>query len=183
MKNLKLKAFFTEKQVNEQLDFLATPDDVLAQKDTYYKTNDDSRLKIREQSSLRSKIENSYAIHYERSDIEGEKLSVYDFFQFNKKESKKRGSVIEFIKVFGCVLIREIVVEKTRSLFLYENARIHIDTVVGLGELFVKIKVVIETKEQEKNASELLNYIVNKLQIKECDRIDIGYRELLLRKK
>lgn len=183
MKNLELKALFTEKQVRENLYFLAIPDDVLTQKDTYYKTNDGSRLKIREQTSSNPKLENSYAIHYERPDIKGEKLSIYDFFQFDSEENKKKGSIIDFIKVFGCVLTREIVVEKTRTLFLYKNARIHIDTVVGLEGLFVEIEVVINTKEQEENASGLLNYIVDKLQIKECDRIDVGYRELLLRKK
>jgi predicted adenylyl cyclase CyaB len=172
MKNLELKAFNRLMFIPEILEEYYY--DTLIQRDTYFKTNDGSkRLKIREEeSSVRDK--RAYAILYDRPDTVDEKISNYDFYEISDCD--------QFIKVFGGALNKEIVVEKSRILYLYKNARIHIDTVKELGS-FVEIEVVIRNDDDESKSEELMKKIVKMLNISDDDKISVGYREMLSSKK
>ena len=168
MKNLEIKAHYKQNFVPQELDDLYY--DTLQQKDTYFSVIG-KRLKIRQEES--STVNRTYAILYDRPDTCDEKFSNYDFYEITNYN--------QFIKVFGPALKQEIVVEKNRVLYLYKNARIHFDTVTNLGS-FVEIEIVIKTKEDEDNSHRLMTHLCKILDIKNIDKISVGYRELLMEK-
>lgn len=162
MKNLELKAKRNSDNINiEEQYYIET----LYQKDTYYHVQN-GRLKIREERG-----KPSYAIYYTRPDQTEEKYCDYTFYPIDDFNL--------FTKVFGSALKQELVVEKERKLYLYENARIHFDNVKNLGQ-FIEIEVVIKTEEQEQNAELLMKKLKHLLDIKKEDSISYGYRELLI---
>jgi predicted adenylyl cyclase CyaB len=172
MQNLELKAYSSksDNESNKQkfLD-MNLKFQILSQKDTYFKTTK-GRLKMREQKDLTAQTSRAYAIFYERPDTEESKISNYDFYNINDPDM--------FIKVFGGALEKEIIVDKIRTVYFYQNARIHFDDVDGLGS-FVEIEVVINNFDEEKNSNNVMNDLINILNIKGEHRIKVGYRELL----
>jgi adenylate cyclase class IV len=167
MKNLEIKANCPNATVFEQFEkyYAGT----LNQTDTYYECNT-GRLKLREEQNKPSKI-----IHYDRSNEAVERISRFDFYPID--------NVDLFKKVFGGSLKVELTVTKTRKLYLYKHARIHHDRVDELpGKEFVKIEVLINNKEKEEHAPELMKKLLILLNIKNEDKIDVGYRELIIKK-
>lgn len=142
----------------------------LYQKDTYLKSryeNKEKRIKIRQEN------EHAYAINYCRENIDSEKISNYTFYKIE--------SVDDFMNVFGECFEIEIVVEKKRELFLYENARIHLDDVKNLGK-FIEIEIVINNEEEELKSHDLMDKILNMLNLKNLEKIAVGYKDLLQEK-
>ena len=140
----------------------------LIQTDTYYKVSN-GRLKLREE-----KGKSPYVIYYNRPNQKDSKISSYYCFNFK--------NIDEFKSVFDNVLTEELVVEKVRSLFLYENARIHLDKVKSLG-YFLEIEVVIRNKDEDDKSQLLMDKLIRELDITDCEKISIGYRELTLAEK
>lgn len=73
-----------------------------------------------------------------------------------------------------------VVVKKERKLYLYKNARIHLDTVENLPHSFVEIEVVIRSDDDANNAHLLMQELIDILNIKPDDKISVGYRDLLI---
>lgn len=167
LENLELKAYRRSQNGQALLDLSYA--DTLNQTDTYYNTSD-GRLKLREEVSKDN--QKAYFIRYDRTDEAVERKSVYDFYPVS--------DVALFKKVFGGALTEEIVVKKERKLYLYKNARIHLDTVAGLGK-FIEIEVVIRTKDEDIHAPQLMNQLIEILNIKPEDKLSLGYRELLMK--
>lgn len=164
MQNLELKAYRTSESGSE---FLSKHyRETLYQTDTYFKTNNGCRLKLREEQKR------AYVIRYDREDKNVERISEYDFYPIDDTNL--------FKKVFGCAFNVEVVVKKERKLYLYKNARIHLDTVENLPLSFVEIEVVIRSDEDAKNAQMLMQELIDILNIKSDDKISVGYRELLI---
>ena len=144
---------------------------ILNQTDTYFIV-EDGRLKLREEET------GNYFIRYYRPNVGTEKESIYHFYPVPY--------VDDFWTIFAGALTTEIVVKKTRQHYLYQNAKIHLDTVDNLGT-FVEIEVVIKNEEQDKNAKQLLDELMTIMNIDininnlSCNVIDVGYRELLMR--
>ncbi len=182
MKNLELKVRLpnpTEVQTIIKQYFI----EILDQTDTYFRVTN-GRLKLREEVG-----KEAFMIQYQRPDTATEKVSEYHLYPIP--------DVIQFWQIFGPTLQVEVVVKKIRHLYLYENARIHIDTVDDLGS-FLEIEVVINNEEQhfaqqndpkvlpqaepkkEKTASAVMEYLVNLMKITDCEKIKCGYRELLI---
>jgi hypothetical protein len=113
---------------------------------------------------------------YERPDTKEDKISDYVFYPIE--------DIALFLKVFGGALKTEIVVNKTRQLYMYENARIHVDTVDELGK-FIEIEVVIDENAvktgTQRDPHQIMDELVKAMEIKDEDRITCGYRELLLK--
>lgn len=82
--------------------------------------------------------------------------------------------------MFSCALNVEVVVKKERKLYIYKNARIHLDKVENLPHSFVEIEVEIRNDEEAHSAPKLMQELINILDIKTVDKISVGYRELLL---
>lgn len=139
--------------------------ETLHQTDTYYKTTD-GRLKLREEIG-----KDAYMVRYDRVDVAKERICKYDFFTIPDAKL--------FRKVFNGALQEDVVVKKERKLYIYKNARIHLDSVEGLSESFVEIEVVIRNEEQKKNAPELMAFLLNKLSISDSDKLSKSYRELI----
>ena len=105
----------------------------LCQKDTYFYT-DNGRLKLREEND-----NEPYFILYQRPDKASDRFSEYIFYPVK--------DLIQFRKVFSGSLLEELVVSKTRLVYLIRNARIHLDTVKDLGT-FMEIEIVINNQTE-----------------------------------
>jgi len=164
MKNLeiKLKLDNFESVRNIMKDYYI---DLLTQKDTYFQVSN-GRLKLREENT------GTYFIRYYRVNSGSEKISNYHFYPIKNK--------IEFDNVFGGSMNIEVIVDKTRELYIYENARIHLDTVLNLGT-FLEIEVVIKTIEEENKSKELFQKLMDMMNINNNQVIECGYRELLIK--
>lgn len=138
---------------------------VLRQRDTYFLSGE-MRLKLREIRGSRAEV-----IVYRRPDRHSSRYSNYTVVKIPNSSQMRR----LFSKLFGI----RVVVEKQRVLYLYKNARIHIDFVKGLGN-FVEFEVlVIHGKKQ---AASLMAYLREQFRITERSLIGESYSDLLARR-
>lgn len=169
MKNLEIKAYCLDPSVFDQ--FKKHYTGTLIQTDTYYECSN-GRLKLREEK-VEDQHQLSKLIHYERSNEAVERICNFNFYPVE--------DVDLFKKVFSGSLKVEVTVSKSRKLYLYKHARIHHDRITELPKReFVEIEVLINNKEEEENAPALMKELLGLLNIKPEDKIDIGYRELVL---
>jgi len=151
-------------------------DCILSQKDTYYVVPN-GRLKLREEAKviLDGKQElTSHFIRYYRPD-DAEKISIVHKYYID--------DIKNFQNVFGDIMKEEVVVKKTRMLFLYKNARIHLDNVITLhkgSEFYIEIEVVIKNEEEDFNSKLLLNELIVLMKLEKSTIIHNSYRELQL---
>ena len=138
MTNIEIKARYEHaERAEENLNALgAGLAGTFHQKDTYFNV-DDGRLKLRELGT-----DEGHLIFYQREDLAGPKRSDYEIAKTEDPEalrtilSKIHGTWVE--------------VEKTRQVWLWENVRIHLDDVKGLGQ-FVELEAVTEEKGIEES--------------------------------
>lgn len=163
MKNLEIKVILADfTHIQKVLaDYRAG---ILNQSDTYFNV-DDGRLKLREED------DKAYFIRYYRNNVSTDKESVYHCYLVE--------DVQEFWKIFASALTTELVVKKSRELYLYKHARIHLDTVEGLGT-FVEIEVLIRDQQEQANSKGLMDELIALLAIDQAEVCALGYRELLL---
>ena len=140
--------------------------EVLYQTDTYF-TVDNGRLKLREEEN-----KESYMIYYHRPDLKSERFSDYSIYPIQDVE--------KFHKVFSQALHQELIIKKKRTLYIIENARIHLDEVEDLGN-FLEIEVMINNSKEEKESLFFMKSLLKFLDINMVTKIDCGYRELFLR--
>jgi len=81
-----------------------------------------------------------------------------------------------FAKAFG----RIVIVQKERHLFLYKNARIHLDKVRGLGT-FIEFEVLV--KKGKPQARHLFDFLFKTFSIKQSGICASSYADLLLRRR
>ena len=134
----------------------------LHQADTYF-TVPKGRLKLRDEGK-----KGAYLIYYERGEKSARRWSTY--YTHPVADTKT------FKQVFGVCLGMKFVVDKKRALYLYKNARIHLDTVKGLGH-FVEIEVLVQKGEAQ--ARKLMGELLAYLQIPPKNFIKQSYRDLL----
>jgi adenylate cyclase class IV len=127
--NLELKARFSPLETGHDCArrIGARFDGVLLQRDTYFRVSR-GRLKLRECAGKGSEL-----IFYEREESADERWSRYERVPVGDSEGLAR-----VLGLSGGILA---VVEKQRSLYTYQNARIHLDEVAGLGS-FLEFEVV-----------------------------------------
>lgn len=159
---LKIKVSFHEGIIKRIIEnggkFIKT----LNQKDTYYKF-DKGLLKLRE---LNGEFE---LVKYNRNEKEGERWSDYSLL-FLKGENVE-DYLNDLFKI-------ETIVEKERKLYIYENTRIHLDTVKDLGE-FLELETVVENISKEE-AIEEFEKVVELLDLDTENQIRKSYRDLRL---
>ncbi|MEX0602487.1 MAG: class IV adenylate cyclase, partial [Bacteroidota bacterium] len=115
---------------------------VLRQTDTYFRVSS-GRLKLRECHGRPAEL-----IYYRRPDRRGRRLSEYTILPL-----PQRGNLRSF---FSNALAIIGTVKKERTLYVYRNARIHLDRVTGLGT-FVEFEVLVV--RGAKQAHRLLNLL------------------------
>ncbi|MGE5409816.1 MAG: CYTH domain-containing protein [Clostridiales bacterium] len=112
----------------------------------------------------------------------------YEFIRYNRDESgKTRWSKYVIIDMQGkmipeflqSILTVETVIEKRRELWYFDNTRIHLDTVKGLGQ-FLELETLV-LKKGRKDAENRFNYMVNTLDLDVKGQIRSSYRTLMLK--
>ncbi|MFH0992104.1 MAG: class IV adenylate cyclase [bacterium] len=144
----------------------ATFGGILQQRDTYL-NGASGRIKIREFGNSVGEL-----IYYRRPDLCGNRYSNYDVEPVAQVVKLKR----MLIGAFGV----KIVVLKKRELYLFENARIHLDKVQDLGN-FIEFEVM--NQRGEKQTEQLMKFLRTQFGISEKDIICSSYSDLLLAKK
>ena len=136
---------------------------ILHQKDVYFKTPI-GRLKARYEDNQQCEL-----IFYFRGDNDKPMESLY----YRKKI--KSGSML--FRVLESFLGIAKTVNKTRTLYLYKNARIHLDIVDKLG-MFVEIEVV-QDKNYEHDGVKLANDLLNILGIDHAKLLKQSYSDMV----
>lgn len=166
MKNLELKAFYPDLQVASRIASLigAHKEWQHTQTDTYFKVPF-GKLKMRQVAGQPAEL-----IFYNRADSKDSKISDYDIFCTNEGERLK--------EILAKVLPVELTVVKNRTLFLWQNVRIHLDRVEELGT-FIEFEAVLGSDEKEENARQKLEYLKEMFAIQPDSLIAQGYFDLL----
>src|ERR1700744_2050292 len=182
MKNLEIKVGIKEWSKLSHLSDLLREYYItdLHQKDTYFVVSN-GRLKLREEDqhnhyTNEREQSTSHFIRYFRPDLGSEKISIYHKYDVPKDSN--------FFTVFDGVLKEEIVVTKYRALYLYKNARIHLDLLMGVPEdksHYIEIEIVIKTEKEEKESKALLDELMDLMSIRDYPIIKKSYRELVYR--
>jgi len=137
---------------------------VFYQDDTYFDCPE-GRLKVRLLSGSEGEL-----IFYARADTKAVKESRYRIVP----TSDPYGMINTMVERYG-VLGQ---VRKKRTLFLFDNARIHLDEVEGLGN-FVEIEVVLSDDETVEQGSATVALLMERLGIRKKDLIKISYLDML----
>jgi predicted adenylyl cyclase CyaB len=135
------------------------------QVDTYFVTKT-GRLKLRE-----SRRSGAQLIPYFRSDAPGAKRSDYQVIAVDDG--------VGLARMLGAMLGVHRVVRKRREIALYENVRIHLDRVAGLGT-FVELEAVWDGTEAGRAEQERkVAFLRERLGLRDEDLVAGGYETLL----
>ncbi|MGE5436311.1 MAG: class IV adenylate cyclase [Syntrophothermus sp.] len=135
---------------------------VLNQKDIYYKNKNGLR-KLRIENGEESFIQ------YVRDEKGKDRFSDYDLLRISSQNSEK---------FFDKFLTKEVVVEKIRTLYMFDNTRIHLDEVRGLGK-YLELETLVLNGKQD--AKKRFSYIFEELGLGEYKEIKKSYRDLKLK--
>jgi predicted adenylyl cyclase CyaB len=129
--NLELKASITKKRTALKIaeTLHAKRIEVLRQTDTYFNVAV-GRLKLREIAGERNEL-----IYYRRPNRSGVRYSHYSVVPIEDGSCMKA--------LLTSALGVRTVVRKKRTLFIYRNSRIHIDSVEGLGD-YLELEVQVQ---------------------------------------
>lgn len=165
MKNIELKlkieSFETLlPKIQREAKFTGT----LHQTDTYFLLGS-KRLKVREEENK------SELIYYVRKNTENSKDSVYYVFRLNRR-------FVSFAKkALGAIFGTKKIVKKRRDLYLYENTRIHIDTVKDFGN-FLELETVVKDEKQYADFAKEQERIISLLGLREYQKISCSYSDM-----
>lgn len=182
-KNLEVKAVYNVKEdtslkrlqklaLREQCEIVFKGE--IEQKDSYFVTQDDSRLKTRVECNLTFCLQKAYAVHYNRKDKATERESSFSRYNIGDYDA------FDAMFIASKALTLICVVRKTRTLWFYKNARLHFDVVEGLKDHFVEIEVEIRTEEEEKESKTLMEKLLKALKIRKEDMLSKSYVDLVL---
>jgi homotetrameric cytidine deaminase len=141
----------------------ASDEGVLVQRDTYF-GQARGRLKLREQEGGTAQL-----IAYERPDSEDARTSAYRLAEVSDPLALRMA--------LDAALGTRVVVDKRRRLLLYENVRIHLDEVEGLGA-FVELEAVANAESDLAREHELVARLRDELALGEP--VAASYSDLLL---
>jgi predicted adenylyl cyclase CyaB len=134
--------------------------------DTYFQVSR-GRLKLREHSPGRAEL-----IFYHRLNRRSARTSQYAIVPIANPRSLK--------PMLSTALGVKAVVKKQRALYLFRNARIHLDRVAGLGT-FIEFEVLITRGRRQ--ASSLMNMLSNRFGVRADDLVAESYSDFLLSTK
>lgn len=133
----------------------------LNQKDVYYKLPG-FLLK------LRIEDDQECLIKYIRDEKNPDRFSDYQVIYLKSSGTEK---------FFNSLFEIEAVVEKKRLLYMYDNTRIHLDTVKNLGNFMEFETLVTNGKDDAKSR---FNFLVDKFNLDTKKQIKCSYRDLIL---
>jgi predicted adenylyl cyclase CyaB len=135
--------------------------------DTYFNTTN-GRFKLRESS-----LSGPYLIFYLREDLDGPKSSIYQ-----KLPVEDVAGLKELLAIMQGI---HTVIEKNREIFLYQNVRIHLDSVNKLGAFLEFEAVMDETYHDRETETKKVEYLMKVLSIKDEDLVSESYENLVRR--
>ena len=140
--------------------------------DTYFKTINSGRFKLRE-----SLISGAYLVPYIRPDQLSAKKSSYVSI---KVENNDIAQVKElFSKLYGV----EAIVEKVRDIYYYDNVRIHLDEVNGLGRFFeLEAEYKNDLSENHNSKDEKIEFLMKEFGISKENLLCQSYKEMISKK-
>lgn len=166
MRNIEIKARVGDLEAAEAVASRLTdapPSARLSQVDTYFNVPD-GRLKLREQD------DGCELIFYRRPDARRPRRSDYEILAVNSPAATKR--------LLGEELGLLAVVSKQRTVYLYGNARIHLDDVAVLGT-FVEFEAVMPEGAPDGEGEALVAELMREFSIREGDLVAGSYCDLL----
>lgn len=137
---------------------------ILMQTDTYYNVPE-GRMKLRNVNNEKFEL-----IYYFRVDKGAEKESNYEIIKLKDDKDIK--------KILKDSLGVKGVVKKIRELYLYQNARIHLDSVKGLGK-FIEFEVVCGNEKEMKEAPKKIKYLKGVFKIEKKNLVAKSYIDLI----
>jgi predicted adenylyl cyclase CyaB len=165
LKNIEIKARINDFEKVKKIieDICSIPIEIEQQEDTFFNTTH-GRLKLRESDS------ESAIMYYNRPN------------SHEPKQSDIALSLIDNPNTLKTVLDKSIgirgIVYKKRILYKYEQTRIHLDDVKGLGK-FIELEVILKP-DQTSGDGELIAYkLMDKFGIQKSDLIDVAYIDLI----
>ena len=165
MKNLELKVNYPDfdkaKKVCKTIN--AKYSGVLNQADIFYNLKK-GRLKLRNINNKRFEI-----IYYSRSNSKTEKISEYEIIRLRDELPIKK-LLKEYLGVRG-------IVKKKRELYLYENVRIHLDSIRGLGK-FLEFEIVCKNSDELRSAPAKMKKLKELFNISGKDLISVSYIDM-----
>ncbi len=166
MKNLELKSKCSDLNAAVRVcwEIGAQYGGILMQTDTYYNVHE-GRMKLRNVNDEKYEL-----IYYFRVDKGTEKESNYEIIKLDG-ESEIKKILKESLGVKG-------VVKKKRELYLYQNVRIHLDTVNKLGK-FIEFEAVCNSSKDLKEASGKIKYLKNVFNIEKKNLVAKSYIDLI----
>jgi len=136
------------------------------QVDTYFNTSQ-GRLKLRESS-----LSGGQLVPYLRPDQEGPKRSDYRVIPVEEPAGLKR--------LLSEILGIHRIVDKQREIFLFENVRIHLDRVKGLGT-FLELEAVFDgSPVAEAEQQRKVDWLMKELQIAPGELLATSYEALVV---
>lgn len=168
-RNIELKARIEDMTTAESVaKRVATADGgMLAQVDTYFGC-DSGRMKLREIQGKGAEL-----IWYVRSDEAAARASDYRIVEVGDANAMRA--------LMEAAFRVRAVVKKRRRLFFYENVRIHLDDVEGLGT-FLEFEAVLDVdgdpddgEAAERTARERLDWLRNQFGIDNADLMEDSY--------
>jgi len=141
-----------------------TPPQTLQQRDTFFRCGN-GRLKLRELETGASEL-----IFYSRANVTGAKQSDYEIAAVADPDALRH--------VLRRALGVTQVVEKTRLLYLFGQTRVHIDSVVGLGD-FLELEVVLRPDQSPAEGQIIAADLMRRLGIHDSDLIATAYADML----
>jgi predicted adenylyl cyclase CyaB len=138
----------------------------ISQRDTYFAVPS-GRLKLREQQPGAAQL-----VQYERPDEARARASHYRIIEVADPDAVRAA--------LAAALGIDVVVEKCRRLLLWEDVRIHLDVVDGLGT-FVELEAVARDDSDLTREHELVRELCERLSIHDGDLCAEGYAAQLAR--
>lgn len=165
MRNIEMKARLADPNAAERTcrTLGATPGGVVKQRDTYYNVAH-GRLKFREENPGRTEI-----IFYRRPDVLGPKASDY---MVEPADPAVKSLLAEALGILA-------VVEKARTLYLWENVRIHLDHVKGLGS-FIEFEAVLSPPYDDADGRRKLDQLIEAFGLQAGQHLRQSYLDLVL---
>ncbi len=167
-KNLELKAKLSSaRRTMRILEEFGQPVEILRQTDTYFNVRH-GRLKLREEQGKSGEL-----IYYRRRENRGPRWSEYEIIDVREPKKLK----LALTSALGI----KATVRKIRKVYYYKKiARIHLDSVRGLGE-FIELEV-ISTGRGDK-VEQIHDELIKRLGIERDERIAGSYSDLILAKQ
>lgn len=144
-----------------------TPPETFVQRDTFFRCAT-GRLKLRERSPGPGEL-----IWYDRPNVATSKTSRYLLVAVGNQPALHE-LLEQALDVEGSV-------EKTRTVFMAGQTRIHLDAVAGLGQ-FLELEVVLRDGQPAAEGHAQAVDLMRRLGVTEADLVDCSYADLLARR-